>query len=104
MSRGESAGARVLRAALAAGFVAGALDIVAAFLYYGARRAPVYLRRALCVAVYAFMNLLVLPLSAVTRRPFGLDEAGALIAIHIACVGIPIAWIARLIGRADAQR
>ncbi len=50
------------------------------------------------------MNLLVLPLSAVTRRPFGLDEAGALIAIHIACVGIPIAWIARLIGRADAQR
>ena len=39
MSRGQAAGERVLRASLAAGFVAGTLDIVAACLYYGARGA-----------------------------------------------------------------
>ena len=47
------------------------------------------------VAVWAFMHFVVLPLSAVGRRPFDPTMAAIMVAIHIACVGIPIALAAR---------
>lgn len=43
------------------------------------------------IAVYLFMNLVVLPLSAVRRRPFALDIT--LIIVHMLCVGLPIALV-----------
>jgi hypothetical protein len=47
------------------------------------------------VAVYLFMNLVVLPLSAVAKRPFSPRDAAILVVIHMTCVGIPIALAAR---------
>jgi len=45
------------------------------------------------VAVYFFMNLVVLPLSAVPPRPF--VPVPAMIVIHMLCVGLPIAVVLR---------
>ena len=42
------------------------------------------------VAVYFFMNLVVLPLSAAATRPFSLKAMLIGIVIHIFCVGLPI--------------
>jgi hypothetical protein len=47
------------------------------------------------IAVYLFMNLVVLPLSAVAKRPFSPRDAAILVVIHMTCVGIPIALAAR---------
>jgi hypothetical protein len=47
------------------------------------------------VFVWAFMAFVVLPLSAVTRRPFNPSMALIQVAIHIVCVGLPIAWTIR---------
>jgi uncharacterized membrane protein YagU involved in acid resistance len=47
------------------------------------------------VAVYYFMQLVVLPLSAYARRPFSLEITLIGIAIHMVCVGLPIALAAR---------
>jgi len=47
------------------------------------------------VAVYLFMNHVVLPLSAVARRPFSVSTALVMVGIHIACVGLPIALMVR---------
>jgi len=43
------------------------------------------------VAVWAFMNFVVLPLSAVAKHPFNPAQAAIQIGIHVACVGWPIA-------------
>lgn len=43
------------------------------------------------IAVYWFMQLVVLPLSAYGRRPFSLQLTLIGIAIHMLCVGLPIA-------------
>ena len=45
------------------------------------------------IAVYFFMNLVVLPLSAVAQRPFVFSLA--MINIHMLCVGLPIALVLR---------
>lgn len=45
------------------------------------------------VAVYFVMNLVVLPLSSVPQRPF--TPSLAMIAIHMLCVGLPIALVLR---------
>ena len=45
------------------------------------------------IAVYFFMNLVVLPLSRVPHRPF--VPSPVMIAIHMLCVGLPIAWVLR---------
>lgn len=49
------------------------------------------------IAVYFFMNLVVLPLSAVPPRPFVVSPA--MIVIHMLCVGLPIAVVLRRLAR-----
>ena len=52
------------------------------------------------VAVYFFMQLVVIPLSAATRRPFSMELMLVGVTIHIFCVGLPIATtISRLARR-----
>jgi hypothetical protein len=73
---------------------------VAAAVYYAAsRRLRILLVRPVVsgllygVMVYLFMNDVVLPLSAVGRRPFVLSMALVMVAIHMLCVGLPIALV-----------
>jgi ABC-type multidrug transport system fused ATPase/permease subunit len=47
------------------------------------------------IAVYWFMQLIVLPLSRFAHRPFSLEITLIGIAIHMVCVGPPIAIAAR---------
>ena len=47
------------------------------------------------VAVWAFMSFVVLPLSAVRKQPFDTEMALILVAVHIVCVGLPIAFATR---------
>jgi hypothetical protein len=47
------------------------------------------------VAVYLFMNFVVLPLSAVAKRPFSPEMAAIMVVVHVFCVGLPIAFAAR---------
>jgi hypothetical protein len=47
------------------------------------------------VAVYFFMNRVVVPLSAATHYPFSLKMMVIGVVIHISCVGLPIAFLAR---------
>jgi hypothetical protein len=47
------------------------------------------------VAVWAFMQFVVLPLSAVRKQPFNLEMALIMVAVHIVCVGLPIAFATR---------
>jgi uncharacterized membrane protein YagU involved in acid resistance len=42
------------------------------------------------VLVFLFMNLVVLPLSAIPKRPFSLSASIVPIIVHIFCVGLPI--------------
>jgi hypothetical protein len=73
----------------------------AAVFYLVSRRLPVLLRQPVAsgaaygVAVYLFMNQVVLPLSAVAKRPFVLSTAIVMVGIHIVCVGLPIAFMVR---------
>lgn len=73
---------------------------VAAWAYYvGSRRLPVLTQRPITwgaaygVAVYIFMNVVVVPLSAVPKRPFNWKLAPIIVTIHIVCVGVPIAVV-----------
>lgn len=47
------------------------------------------------VAVYFFMNRIVVPLSAARKFPFSLRMMLIGVAIHIVCVGLPIAAMTR---------
>ena len=74
----------------------------AAAVYVGASRSLTFLtRHAIAagllygIAVYWFMQLVVLPLSAYGGRPFSLRLALIGIAIHMLCVGLPIALAAQ---------
>jgi hypothetical protein len=64
-------------------------------------RFPILIRRAITfgvlygVAVYFFMSRLVVPLTAVRRGPFSWQQFVIGILIHICCVGLPIALVAR---------
>jgi hypothetical protein len=51
------------------------------------------------VAVYFFMNRIVLPLSAVAKRPFSLKMMIVGGVIHIFCVGLPISLSVRRFSR-----
>jgi hypothetical protein len=51
------------------------------------------------VAVYFFMNRIVLPLSAAAKRPFSLKMMIVGVVIHIFCVGLPIALSVRRFSR-----
>jgi cobalamin synthase len=78
---------------------------VAAWVYYlASRRLPVLARRPVAsgalygVAVFVFMTYVVVPLSAVPRRPLGWGLAAIILAVHVVCVGWPIAWAVRRFG------
>jgi hypothetical protein len=51
------------------------------------------------VAIYLFMNLIVLPLSAAPKRPVSISSVVSQLLIHLACVGLAIsvavAWSSR---------
>jgi hypothetical protein len=79
----------------------------AATAYVLAGRAfPVLVRSAVVcgvlygIFVYWFMNLVVVRLSAAPKQPFSLKLTAVGIAIHIVCVGLPIALAARHSARA----
>ena len=78
------------------------IALVAAAVYYWVSRHLTFLVRqpvvsgtSYGVAVYMFMNHVVLPLSAVAKRPFALGTALIMVVIHVLCVGLPIAFIVR---------
>jgi uncharacterized membrane protein YagU involved in acid resistance len=47
------------------------------------------------VAVYFFMNRIVVPLSAAAKRPFSMNLMIVGLVIHIFCVGLPISLSVR---------
>jgi hypothetical protein len=51
------------------------------------------------VAVYFFMNRIVLPLSAAAKRPFSMKTMIIGVVIHIFCVGLPISLSVRRFSR-----
>jgi hypothetical protein len=73
----------------------------AATYYLASRRLPILVQQtALCgvlygIVVYYFMNLIVVPLSRAIHYPFSLKMMLIGIAIHIFCVGLPIAIATR---------
>src|SRR5262245_28364468 len=80
------------------GFLHCLIALVAAAVYYlASRRLSVLVLRPVLsgvlygVAVYVFMNFVVIPLSAVPQRPFALGIAAIIVVVHMVCVGLPIA-------------
>jgi len=78
----------------------------AATVYFVASRTiPVLVQHAVVfgalygVAVYFFMNRIVLPLSAAAKRPFSLKLMIIGVVIHIFCVGLPISLSVRRFSR-----
>jgi hypothetical protein len=74
----------------------------AAAVYVGAsRRVPLLVEQSVLsgvlygVAVYFFMNRVVVPLSAATKYPFSIKMMVIGVVIHVFCVGLPIALAAR---------
>ena len=74
------------------------IAFTAAAVYYAASRAlPVLVRQPALwgplygIVVYLFMNYVVVPLSAVPKRPFVLPMALLILVVHMVCVGLPIA-------------
>jgi len=74
----------------------------AATAYFAASRlAPFLIEHAVISgalygpAVYFFMQYVVIPLSATTRRPFSVRMMAIGVLIHIFCVGLPIALLTR---------
>ncbi|PYQ49291.1 MAG: hypothetical protein DMF78_18700 [Acidobacteria bacterium] len=92
---------RAVRAVGLAGLLAGTLDILAAVYYAASRKLGILVTRAVPagilygVAVYVFMNFVVLPLSAIGRRPTINGTAAIVLVVHMVCVGLPIALVAR---------
>jgi len=78
------------------------IALMAAGVYYAASqrlgflvRQPVISGLLYGVAVYGFMNHVVVPLSAVPKRPFVLGLALVILVVHMLCVGLPIALLVR---------
>ncbi len=78
----------------------------AATVYFVASRTiPVLVQHAVVsgalygVAVYFFMNRVVLPLSAAAKRPFSLKLMIIGVVIHTLCVGLPISLSVRRFSR-----
>jgi hypothetical protein len=74
----------------------------AATVYFVASRAiPFLIQNAVIsgalygVAVYFFMNRIVVPFSAVAKRPFSLKLMIVGVIVHIFCVGLPISLSVR---------
>ena len=82
------------------------IAIGAAGVYFGASRLfPVLVRDALVtgplygIAVYFFMQLVVIPLSAIDPRPFSWHLTIVGNVIHVICIGLPIALTVRRYSR-----
>ena len=77
----------------------------ASVFFVASRTIPVLLKHAVAsgalygVAVYFFMNRIVVPLSAVAKRPFSMKMMIIGVAIHIFCVGLPISLSVRRFSR-----
>ena len=78
----------------------------ASVVYYSASRVlPVLISRALLcgvlygIAVHLFMQYVVIPLSAIGRRPFVLSQFVALVIVHMVVVGPSIALSIRRFSR-----
>jgi len=77
----------------------------ATVFFFLSLRFPVLIRRALIfgivfgVVVYFFMSRVVIPLSAARRLPFSIQGLITGLIIHIVCVGLPIALLARKAAR-----
>ena len=73
----------------------------AAVYFVASRTFPFLIRNAAVygalygVAVYFFMNRVVLPLSAAAKRPFSMRMMIIGVVIHIFCVGLPISLSVR---------
>jgi|CXWL01.1.fsa_nt_gi hypothetical protein len=85
-----------------------AFAVVAVFVL-ASRWLPVLRRRPLLcgalygIAVYGFMNLVVIPLSAIGPLPYRWPQVANGLAIHVLAVGLPAAWFAARVPRpADA--
>lgn len=80
---------------------------VATVYYAASRRFPILVRQPfLCgplygIAVYFFMGYVVSPLSATAPLPFSFSGMITGILIHIFCVGLPAALIARQFSKAS---
>jgi hypothetical protein len=99
-------GPRSFEGGLATAFLGLVCHFVIAFsaaaVFYAASRVFPYLRaHAIAsgilygIAVYFFMNRIVLPLSAVRHYPFSVKMMVIGVVIHIFCVGLPIAVAVR---------
>lgn len=77
----------------------------AAVFFFASLRFPILIQRAVIfgivygVLIYFFMSRLVVPLSAARTFPFSLEALLTGLAIHIVCVGLPIALLTRRAGR-----
>jgi hypothetical protein len=77
----------------------------AAVYFVASRTFPFLIRNAAVsgalygVAVYFFMNRVVLPLSAAAKRPFSMRMMIIGVVIHIFCVGLPISLSVRRFSR-----
>ena len=104
------AGGLIGRASLEGGWatvlLGASLHVLIAFIwatiYYGASlRLPTLIRRPAIwgpiygVVVYFAMQIIVLPLSAIRKPPFSFAAPLQGIIVHIICVGLPIALMAR---------
>lgn len=103
--------------ALAGGLATAALGLacqffiafsVAAIYYAASHRLSFLLKHAIVsgilygVAVYFFMNRIVVPLSAARKYPFSWEMMFIGVTIHILCVGLPIAWLVRRFSQANS--
>jgi hypothetical protein len=82
----------------------------AAAVYYAASRKwrvlvqwPVVAGLLYGVGVYLFMNYVVVPLSAVPKRPFVLGLAAIILVVHMLFVGLPIALAVSRCARLDRR-
>jgi hypothetical protein len=79
--------------------------VAAAVFYFASRRLLFLIERPVTfgllygIAVYAFMNFVVLPLSNVTQRPATVSGRLVNMLIIMFCVGLPIALIIRRASR-----
>ena len=77
----------------------------AAIYVFASRAIPFLIQHAVVsgvlygVAVYFFMNRIVLPLSAAAHRPFSFKLMVVGVVIHIFCVGLPISLIVQRFSR-----
>jgi uncharacterized membrane protein YagU involved in acid resistance len=82
----------------------------AAVYFVASRRLPVLLQHAVLsgaaygVFVYFFMQVVVIPLSAIGPRALSLEAVLVGVAIHIPCVGLPIALTLRRYAPASGMK